>query len=170
VPLCSSVVGRTLRSFTCGPCMQTGRTSLRRLTSLHGTPRSLSIPSLRPSFSLRKIVMRGPSCYLHSVSSAMPVSEVKTNVEVNGVSVDRPQAALPLLPLGSALPLSEICARVRERVDAFLAEEPATEQLRSVQEQTRISLGVLDEALRRYKYVINRTSGIFWVAVKKLID
>ncbi|KAH6604739.1 phosphoadenosine phosphosulfate reductase [Trichoderma cornu-damae] len=47
--------------------------------------------------------------------------------------------------------LYEACVAMREKVDAFLAEEPATPLLRRVQEQVRISARVVDEALERYR-------------------
>lgn len=47
--------------------------------------------------------------------------------------------------------LPEVCARVHARVEAFLAAEPATERLRHVQEQSRLSLNILGEALERYR-------------------
>lgn len=46
--------------------------------------------------------------------------------------------------------LQEQCERVHGKVYAFLGREARTERLRSVQEQTRISLGVIGEALGRY--------------------
>ncbi|KAK5152114.1 hypothetical protein BJ546DRAFT_1028012 [Cryomyces antarcticus] len=48
------------------------------------------------------------------------------------------------------LPLPLLCAKINARVAAFLAADAATERLRRVQEQTRISLGVIEEALDRY--------------------
>ncbi|KAF2772808.1 adenine nucleotide alpha hydrolases-like protein [Teratosphaeria nubilosa] len=51
-------------------------------------------------------------------------------------------------PIPPALP--ELCAKVHERVDAFLKSNPESERLRSVQAQSKISLGVLEEALERY--------------------
>lgn len=49
--------------------------------------------------------------------------------------------------------LPELCARVHQRVQAFLNAEPATERLRRVQHQSRLSLRILGEALERYRYV-----------------
>ncbi|KAK0333475.1 3'-phosphoadenosine 5'-phosphosulfate sulfotransferase [Friedmanniomyces endolithicus] len=46
--------------------------------------------------------------------------------------------------------LPELCAQVHQRLEAFLRAEPATERLRQVQEQSRLSLKVLEEALERY--------------------
>lgn len=50
------------------------------------------------------------------------------------------------------LPFPQLCARIHDRVTAFLAEDVPTERLKSVQEQTRTSLGVLEEALERYRW------------------
>ncbi|KAF6828750.1 FAD synthetase [Colletotrichum plurivorum] len=44
----------------------------------------------------------------------------------------------------------DVCVELREKVDAFLAEEPKSELLRNMQEQLRVSMGVVDEALERY--------------------
>ncbi|PSK38061.1 hypothetical protein B9Z65_1252 [Elsinoe australis] len=46
--------------------------------------------------------------------------------------------------------LAPLCAKVHARITAFLDAEPATERLRKVQEQTRLSLKIIDEALDRY--------------------
>lgn len=52
------------------------------------------------------------------------------------------------------LPLEETCKRVYERVQEFLKKEYTDgERLRNVQIQTRRSLGVIGEALARYRYV-----------------
>jgi len=48
--------------------------------------------------------------------------------------------------------LPALCARVNARVNAFLDTEASTERLRKVQEQTRLSLKIFDEALDRYRY------------------
>ncbi|KAI5928294.1 hypothetical protein F4810DRAFT_647830 [Camillea tinctor] len=46
--------------------------------------------------------------------------------------------------------LYDVCRELREKVDAFLAEEPETSLLRNVQAQVRVSMGVVEEALSRY--------------------
>jgi len=48
--------------------------------------------------------------------------------------------------------LSALCNKVHARITAFLDTEPATDRLRKVQEQTRLSLRIIDEALDRYKW------------------
>jgi hypothetical protein len=47
--------------------------------------------------------------------------------------------------------LPEVARLVHERVQSFLDQEPETEQIRHAQEQTRISLGVIKEAFKRYE-------------------
>lgn len=48
--------------------------------------------------------------------------------------------------------LAPLCAKVHARITAFLDAEPATDRLRKVQEQTRLSLKIIDEALDRYRW------------------
>ena len=87
-------------------------------------------------------------------STAMLPSE-PSNYFANGVlpngGAQKPSPPSPLLP-AQPLPLSELCSRVHERVATFLTQEVPTQRLRSVQEQTRISLCVIQKALRQYKY------------------
>ncbi|GKT97449.1 phosphoadenosine phosphosulfate reductase [Colletotrichum tofieldiae] len=47
----------------------------------------------------------------------------------------------------------DVCDELRLRVDAFLAEDQNTEVLRNVQAQLRVSMGVVEEALARYRCV-----------------
>lgn len=69
----------------------------------------------------------------------------------NGTRAEHvPLASTPLLPLGQQPPLHELCAQINERITKFLSEDPINERLRSAQEQTRISLGAIEEALKRY--------------------
>ena len=49
--------------------------------------------------------------------------------------------------------LPEVCLELNDKINAFLAEEPATPLLRSVQEQLRVALAVVDETFERYQYV-----------------
>lgn len=70
--------------------------------------------------------------------------------------------ATPMLNTYSANPksadpprtLQDVCLELRERIDAFLAEEPETPLLRNVQAQLRVSMGVVEEALGRYRCVL----------------
>lgn len=47
--------------------------------------------------------------------------------------------------------LQDVALKLKEEVDAFLAEEPETPLLRNVQARLRVSMGVVDEALERYR-------------------
>lgn len=49
--------------------------------------------------------------------------------------------------------LRDKCLELRDKVEAFIAEEPDTQILRDVQSQVIKSIGVVDEALERYRYV-----------------
>jgi FAD synthetase len=48
----------------------------------------------------------------------------------------------------------DVCFELRDKVEAFLAEEQKTTLLRDVQAQVRVSIGVVEEALDKYRYVI----------------
>ncbi|GAB7362232.1 hypothetical protein MBLNU230_g2257t1 [Neophaeotheca triangularis] len=49
-----------------------------------------------------------------------------------------------------ALELPALCAQIHARLNAFLETEPATDRIRSVQDQSRTSLKVIEEALSQY--------------------
>lgn len=54
----------------------------------------------------------------------------------------------------TSVSFADQCARLDDRITAFLREDnEANSRLRAVQEQTRIALGVIEEALQRYRYV-----------------
>lgn len=63
----------------------------------------------------------------------------------------------PLLPPGE-ITLPDLCKRINERITSFLAKDADTEALRSVQKHTRIALGVIEEALKKYRYIVHLTS------------
>ncbi|KAF1990760.1 adenine nucleotide alpha hydrolases-like protein [Aulographum hederae CBS 113979] len=92
---------------------------------------SLSIPSAALSCLFRR-----PS------PSAMPGPE-----HVNGSHECHHE--VPLIA-DEPIPLSDLCARIHAGITGFLEEEPATQRLRDVQEQTKIALGVIEVALDRY--------------------
>lgn len=70
--------------------------------------------------------------------------------EISSNDVERTTASSPFVP-EAPLPFPELCARIHERISAFLAEKTESPRLKGVQEQTRISLDVIAEALDRYK-------------------
>ncbi|KAL2671248.1 hypothetical protein Neosp_013827 [[Neocosmospora] mangrovei] len=47
--------------------------------------------------------------------------------------------------------LRDKCIEIKNKVDAFLVEDPDTQILRDVQAQLRVSIGVVDEALEKYR-------------------
>jgi hypothetical protein len=47
--------------------------------------------------------------------------------------------------------LSEVCSDMHSRVSAFLSASPKSDIIRRTQEQTRISLGVIEKALQDYE-------------------
>lgn len=49
--------------------------------------------------------------------------------------------------------LHALSLQLSEKIDSFLAEEPQTPLLRNVQAQLRVSIGVVEEALRKYRCV-----------------
>ena len=48
-------------------------------------------------------------------------------------------------------PFSEQCARIHERIDAFLRAKDVSDRVRSVQEQTHVALDVIEKALDQYR-------------------
>lgn len=61
----------------------------------------------------------------------------------------------PTSPLvdDTPLPFPQLCAKIHDRIEAFLDEKDVSPRVKGVQEQTRISLRVIEEALDRYRYV-----------------
>jgi len=61
---------------------------------------------------------------------------------------------VPAEPLVSntPLPFPELCARINDRIDAFLGDDQVSARVKSLQEQTRRSLDVIGEALEDYQY------------------
>jgi FAD synthetase len=52
------------------------------------------------------------------------------------------------------LPFHELCARIHDRIAAFLDAKDVSERVKSVQGQTREALSVIEEALTRYRWVV----------------
>lgn len=51
------------------------------------------------------------------------------------------------------LPFPDQCAKIHDRIAAFLDKKHVSDRVKSVQQQTRIALGVIDEALGQYRWV-----------------
>ncbi|PTD02737.1 putative FAD synthase [Fusarium culmorum] len=56
-----------------------------------------------------------------------------------------------MIPTPPPRSLRDKCLELRDKVEAFLTEEPETETLRDVQDQVRKSIEAVDEALHRYR-------------------
>ncbi|CAG8088439.1 unnamed protein product [Penicillium salamii] len=86
-----------------------------------------------------------PSSPAPSQTAAKPLDNAQAEVNHNGDPDTMPESNdLP--------PLPAVVARIHSRVKAFLNEtHPEDSLLASVQRQTRISLGVVSSALKRYK-------------------
>lgn len=54
------------------------------------------------------------------------------------------------------LPFHQLCARIHDRVAAFLDAKDVSERVKSVQQQTRASLDIIDQALAQYRCVTAR--------------
>ena len=118
-------------------------------------PRPQALPSHLHSVPFSKRALPIVPCPRNSGRLVMTAPDSPA-AEVNGTttkpsSSSPPPSSPPFLP-STHLPLPEVCAQIHKRVHDFLAEDPVTERVRSVQEQTRTSLSVISEALGRYKY------------------
>ncbi len=51
--------------------------------------------------------------------------------------------------------LQQVCADVHSRINAFLAVLEEDETIKSTQEQTRIAMGVIEQALEEYQCVLH---------------
>ncbi|RYP93308.1 hypothetical protein DL770_000597 [Monosporascus sp. CRB-9-2] len=69
---------------------------------------------------------------------------LQTNVNVNGANAGEVEGTESL---------EALCRELKAKVDGFLARETEDPVLRSTQAQVRVGLGVVDEALRRYRPV-----------------
>lgn len=49
--------------------------------------------------------------------------------------------------------LRQVCLELQDKVEAFLAEDVDTKLLKGVQAQVKEAVGVIDDALERYRYV-----------------
>ncbi|KAL7797803.1 hypothetical protein V8C43DRAFT_277018 [Trichoderma afarasin] len=85
-----------------------------------------------------------PESRMHAVPVPLIAAKAMATINVNG-HANQPGRNLAH---GS---LYEACVAMREKVDSFLAEELETPLLRRAQEQVRISVRVVEEALERYR-------------------
>lgn len=70
---------------------------------------------------------------------------------INGVPKGESEAATAAPIAQTRRTLPEICYKLRGKIDAFLSEDITDDDvLRNVQTQVGVSMGVIEEALRRY--------------------
>jgi FAD synthetase len=74
------------------------------------------------------------------------------NGQFGGIAVNGNHDGQDFLP-AEPLALRDLALKVNDRVQHFLSQTPKSEQLRRVQEQTRISLEVMKESFRKYTQV-----------------
>lgn len=77
-----------------------------------------------------------------SVSST---GDVYTNGHV------KPEIAANAIPAPVSLP--DLCLQLRRKVNAFVEQQTDNESIRLTQKQTKISLEVVEDALKRYRLV-----------------
>lgn len=63
----------------------------------------------------------------------------------------KPEVAANGIPASVSLP--ELCLQLRHRVNAFVDQQTDDESIRLTQKQTKISLEVVEDALKRYRLV-----------------
>jgi FAD synthetase len=75
----------------------------------------------------------------------------RQEARINGVtSITKTDPATPLTRVALPRALPDICFELQAKIDAFLCEQTDDQVLRNVQSQVRVSMGVVQEALRRY--------------------
>lgn len=80
----------------------------------------------------------------------MTATEHAFGSAANGISNHPHDDAAILIP-ENPVELEALCGRVHSRITRFLEEGVGDSTLKRVQEQTRIALGVIEEALDRYR-------------------
>lgn len=67
-------------------------------------------------------------------------------------TVSNGNASPSLTPPSQRSELYNVCNALKERLEAFLAQEPETDLLRNVQARLRVSMDLTEESLRKYRY------------------
>ncbi|PNP39253.1 hypothetical protein TGAMA5MH_08671 [Trichoderma gamsii] len=85
---------------------------------------------------------------VHPITAAAVTAAAAPVPAMAAIAMANGHGAAQNPPYGS---LYDACVAMRDKVDAFLAEEMTAPLLRRAQEQVRISVQVVDEALERYR-------------------
>ncbi len=84
-------------------------------------------------------------------STSLPPNAPMTNGSLNMVNGEADVSYVPeSYPAGQSPSLEDVCASLHGQVESFLGAEPEDDVTRRTQEQTRISLQVVEKALRDY--------------------
>jgi hypothetical protein len=77
-----------------------------------------------------------------------------TTTGAPAANVDASNGPASPLVSNTPLPFPQLCARIHDRIAAFLESKDESPRLKSVQEQTRTSLEIIEKALDEYRYVV----------------
>jgi len=94
---------------------------------------------------------------LHSDSTTTTTTTTTTYQQANGYYPAKPTATASDASPTTTTPdaqsaLYAVCDALKDKLEAFLAEEPETELLRNVQARLRVSMELTEESLRKYRY------------------
>ncbi|KAI9829861.1 MAG: hypothetical protein M1819_005959 [Sarea resinae] len=78
----------------------------------------------------------------------------QTDTDTDTITTTDPSSASTNTTAYDANDLHQLCRQLNARITAFLEQDAPTDRLKRVQQQTRISLGVVEDALRRYRCVV----------------
>lgn len=88
----------------------------------------------------------------HQLSNGSPAANGGVKADEAAASTSSSTAATTTA--AATVPsLRQVCLDLQDKVEAFLAEDVDTKILKSVQAQVKEAVGVIDEALERYRYV-----------------
>lgn len=110
------------------------------------------IPAAPPTSPRRHFASSLPICS-DRVMPSTPIGSNSDDINHVNNTITTSSYGLNEPPEEKDLTLAEVCERVHGKVEAFLNREPKNERVRNVQAQTRRSLGCIEEALRKYRYV-----------------
>lgn len=95
------------------------------------------------------------SSFLFLSSHAFLARRSAMTLATSNAASDYPtvDGAPPLVPDAPPLPFAKLCARLDDAIASFLDQDFQDGRLVAVQAQTRVALGVIEEALQRYRWV-----------------
>lgn len=83
--------------------------------------------------------------------TASPACQHQQDARINGIAKSESDSDSGVLTRGALRrTLPDICFELQAKIDAFLSEQTDDAVLRNVQSQVRVSMDVIQQALRRY--------------------